>query len=295
MKIVSIGEVLWDVVGTTEHLGGAPFNLAAHLRQFGYEVYFVSAVGRDERGTQILDEMSRRDLETRFTARNPTYPTGIVSVSVGPNGQPDFVIHRPAAYDFPSLTAEQKQALLSPPPDWIYFGTLLQTSAQARDLTATLLDGAPDARRFYDVNLRVGSYSADLVRELLVCADVVKLNDQEVIEIARMLNVTFHDTLESFCRACSNIFELGSICVTRGAQGCALLAGSTYVEAPGYRIKVADTIGAGDAFAAAFLHGFSEGWAPARIADFANRVGAIVASKPGALPPWTIEEALSLR
>jgi fructokinase len=293
MKIISIGEVLWDVIGTTEHLGGAPFNFAAHLAQLGHEVYFVSGVGADKRGDRIIEEMSRRGMSTRYISRIAEHPTGSVTVELSSDGQPSFAIYRPAAYDFPELTQRQLLELSRPTPDWIYFGTLLQTSPQAKRLTETLLDACPAANRFYDVNLRAGSYTDVLVRELLGKADVVKVNDDEVIEIARMVDQS-RITLEEFCRLCAKSFDLRSVCVTRGAQGCALLLADEYCEAKGYSVKVADAIGAGDAFAAAFLDAFGRGLPAAKIADFANRVGAIVASKHGAVPDWTTQETSSL-
>lgn len=294
MKIISIGEVLWDVIGTTEHLGGAPFNFAAHLAQLGHEVYFISGVGADNRGDRIIEEMTRRGLSTRYISRTAEQATGSVTVQLSSDGQPRFTIHRPAAYDCPELADEQMAELSRPVPDWIYFGTLLQTSSQAKCLTNRLLNECPIANRFYDVNLRPGSYDDLLVRELFAKADVVKVNDEEVIEIARMLSMP-RRTIEDFCRMCAKDFKLQAVCVTRGAQGCALLVGDEYCEAKGYSVKVADAIGAGDAFAAAFLDAFGRGLPPPEIADFANRVGAIVASKHGAVPAWSTAEASSLK
>ncbi len=294
MKIISIGEVLWDVIGDTEHVGGAPFNFAVHARQLGHEVCFVSAVGKDQRGQRILEKMAEFGLSTRYLRSSGDYPTGIVTVTLDPSGQPDFTIHRPAAYDFPVLDDSKRKELLSPPPDWIYFGTLLQTSKQAHELTQSLLNGCGSARRFYDVNLRRGCYTPELVRELMTQATVIKLNFQEAVEIARMFDDSF-STIESFCRTYIERFNFQAICVTRGDQGCAIYMDRDYGEFPGYPVDVVDTVGAGDAFSAAFVHGLSMNWGPAQIADFANRVGALVASRPGATPRWTVKEALQLQ
>ena len=288
MNVISIGEVLWDVVGTAEHLGGAPFNFAAHLSRLGHRLAFISAVGRDERGDRILRAMPGLGLTPRYVGEVSEYATGIVTVTLL-NGQPSYVLHRPAAYDFPQLTEEQFGGLLSEPIDWIYFGTLLQLSMQAKRLTMTLIDSAPQAKRFYDVNLRRENWQPSLVRTLTERASVVKLNDEEVPEVARALNQPARP-LEEFCRAVAGAYGLDAICVTRGARGCAVLIAGEYVEAEGYSVEVADAVGAGDAFAAAFLHGLGRSWPPLQIADFANRVGALVASRRGAIPPWTIDE-----
>jgi fructokinase len=293
VRVISVGEVLWDVFGESEHLGGAPFNFAAHLRRLGHEVLFVSAVGKDARGNRVLALMAEMGLPTDYVAINEKYPTGTVTVTLGAGGQPSFVIHRPAAYDFPRLRTAQFDALLSPPPDWIYFGTLLQMSSDARRLTMKLLSSSKRSRHFYDLNLRANSYDAPLVRDLLARASVVKLNDAEVPEVEGIVGKRSR-SLEDFCRKYASAFGWKAVCVTTGAAGCVALVGDEYVESGGYPVQVADTIGAGDAFAAAFVHGLGEEWPARNVADFANRVGALVASRKGAIPHWTVDEARAL-
>ena len=288
-----MGEVLWDVIDEMEHLGGAPFNFAAHARKLGHQVLFISAVGADERGKRVLDRMTGMGLSTRYVRKIENQATGIVKVTLDPGGQPQFVIHRPAAYDAPELSPAQLEELLSPPPDWIYFGTLLQMSPQARELTMRLLDSKSGARRFYDVNLRVNCHTPSLVRELMSRATVAKLNEQEAAALDRMFGKT-HRSLEEFCRDYAREYGWETVCVTRGAEGCALMVGDKFVESPGYHVKVADAVGAGDAFAAALVHGLGSGWSARVIADFSNRVGALVASRRGAIPSWTVEEARAL-
>jgi fructokinase len=293
MKIVSIGEVLWDILPSTEHLGGAPFNFALHAHNLGHEVCFVSAVGNDQRGNRILERMAASSLTTRFIRKTTDHATGTVTVSMDSLGLPQYTIHRPAAYDFPLLSPSDLEALLTPAPDWIYFGTLQQMSAPAHDLTLRLLTAVPDARRFYDVNLRVDSFTPDLIRSLVGHADVFKLNEQELPLIQEIAGIG-GDTPEQFCRNCARAFDLQCVCVTLGPEGCALLRNNEYLESPGFSIPVADTIGAGDAFSAALLHGINAEWPTAQIAEFANRVGALVASRPGGTPQWTVTEAMAL-
>ena len=259
----------------------------------GHNVLFISAVGEDQRGDEVIHQMSARGLPIDYVRRVSDHPTGMVSVTLNAEAQPSFVIHRPAAYDFPDLTDSQLTDLVSQSPSWIYFGTLVQMSAQARRVTLRLLDAVPDARRFYDVNLRRDCYEPDLIRDLLMRATVVKLNDHEVPEISRIVDQRC-DSLEGFCRCYAQRFGWQAVCVTCGANGCVLLVGDAYVETKGYSVKARDTVGAGDAFAAAFVHGLSIGWPPRQIADFANRVGALVASRAGAVPAWTLEEAQAL-
>jgi fructokinase len=260
VNLLSIGEILWDLIGNERYLGGAPFNLAVQARRLGHNVAFVSAVGDDELGHAAIAAAQAQGISADYIATVPGVPTGTVTVALDFAGQPSFTIHRPAAYD--RIPAHP----IAFDPDWICFGTLLQTAPAMRQLVRGLLDAFPGARRFYDVNLRPGSYTAELVADLLRVATVVKLNETEVEEVARMLG--------------PQSWELA--CITRGADGCTVIMNGWRYDCRGYPVKVADTVGAGDAFSAAFLHGLDQGWPPAQIGDFANRIGAEVASRRGA-------------
>jgi fructokinase len=294
VRILGIGEILWDVFDQTERLGGASFNFAAQARRLGHEVVFLSAVGEDDRGRRALRAVEELGLPARLVRTVAGQPTGFVTVSVDLAGQPEFVIHRPAAYDFLDLGRSDFEELAAFDPAWIYFGTLHQMDPHARFVTQELLDFFGDARRFYDINLRDNSYTPELLDRLLPQADVVKLNHDEVAAVGGMLGWS-PTGLEDFCRSAGGRFGWDAVCVTRGERGCALLVDGIYAEVAGFPVHVADTVGAGDAFAAAFLHGLGLGWKPAEIGDFANRLGALIASRPGALPEWTLEECRALR
>jgi fructokinase len=250
-------------------------------------------VGADELGQKVIDSMSRLGLKTDYLGIDNDHPTGTASVAIASDGQPKFVLHRPAAYDFPQLTAEQRNRLFSQPVNWIYFGTLHQIYPQARQLTTDILDRASGARRFYDVNLRSDGYTPALIQELMAQATMVKLNNEEVEAIALMFG-SRHRSLEDFCRKYADLYKWAGVCVTRGSLGCTVLMNGEYIEARGYPVQVVDTVGAGDAFAAAFLHGLGSGWPTPEVADFANRVGALVASRRGAIPDWTIADVNAL-
>lgn len=293
MRIVSIGEVLWDVIGENEYLGGTAINFAAHATRLGHDVCFVSAVGKDERGRRVFERMADMGLNPQYVHEIPTHPTGLVTVELDSAGVPKFTLHHPAAYDAPELSDAEIADLLSPPPDWIYFGTLFQMSPQARRLTYRLLDARCGARLLYDINLRKDSYTASLVKELMGRGQVVKLNEEEALRVDEMFGRSSASRRE-FCLAYVQEYGWQSVCVTLGEKGCALLVNGEYVEAPGYPVRTQDTVGAGDAFAAAYVHGLSLNWPAADIADFANRVAALVASRPGGTPHWTIEEARAL-
>jgi len=166
-------------------------------------------------------------------------------------------------------------------------------SPQARELTYRLIDSHCGARLLYDVNLRKDHSTPALVRELMARAQVAKLNEDEAVAIDQMLGRPAR-SLEAFCHDYSREFGWQSVCVTRGGNGCVMLINGEYVEAAGYPVSATDTVGAGDAFAAAFIHGLNLQWPVREIADFANRVAALVASRPGGTPHWTLAEAKAL-
>lgn len=294
MKIISIGEILWDVFenkandgDASEHLGGAPFNFAANAARLGHDVIFLSAVGDDDRGRRALRQAAQLGVPASHIQLTNKWPTGIVSVNVDERENPHYQIHRPAAYDALALDDHAVNRLAEAEPDWIYFGTLHQTRSEIRRQTERIIASSPGARCFYDINLRADSYSPALVRDLMKLTDVVKLNEDECSVVAGMLDRP-HDSLEGFCRYWAVQCEWETVCITRGARGCAIFLKGNYIEVPGYEVEVKDAVGAGDAFAAAFLHGLGSGWPADRIGDFANRVGAFVATCAGALPPWTV-------
>jgi fructokinase len=271
MTILSIGEILWDVFPDTARLGGAPFNFAVNARRLGHHVIFLSAVGDDERGRAALQRAGTLDLPANLIQVAVGRPTGSVTVQLDAEGHPDFTIHRPAAYDCLALDDQQLRQLAELRPEWIYFGTLYPMEAHAYDMLHRLIHAVPGARRFYDMNLRRGCYTPELVRELLSLSTAVKVNDDEA---------------ELF----PGLSQASSVAITRGERGCEVRIGRDRAECPGYPVKVADTVGAGDAFAAAFLHGLGAGWSAARTGDFANRLGSLVASRSGAVPEWSPRE-----
>lgn len=293
MRIVTIGEILWDLFPDGERLGGAPFNFSAHAARLGHEVLFLSAVGDDARGHAALQSASGLGLSTEFLRLTPGASTGVVSVSLDPEGSPSFAIHRPAAYDYLRLSPEDLDSLARFEPQVVYFGTLHQTMPEAKALTRLVIEACPRARRFYDVNLRRDSYNLILLEELLMLADVFKLNAEEAVELSRLFGVPF-TSVRKFCEYWSGRCGWEITAVTLGEKGCAIFGGGEWVEAPGYPVQVTDTVGSGDAFAATLVHGLSKGWPLSQVADLANRVGALVASRPGAVPPWTLDECQAL-
>jgi fructokinase len=279
--IFSIGEILWDQYPDRRLLGGAPFNLAAHAARLGFSSYFISAVGQDEPGDEALHRAAALGVDMTYTRRHPSWPTGIVDVTLSENGQPTYHLRRPSAWEEPALSACQAAAIQALRPAWLACGTLQQTCPMAR-ATRLALPGIP---LFYDVNLRPGFEDPATVDELLRAATVVKCNDAELEWMTRELSLD-GDPAEALLRS----YPLTALCVTLGADGCRLHAhGDTVWERPP-AISAIDTVGAGDSFSAALLHGLTQQWPLDQTARFANALGSLVAARRGAIPDWTLDE-----
>jgi fructokinase len=288
--VAVVGEVLWDVFPDSIRLGGAPLNFGAGARRLGHPVYLISAVGDDDRGRQAAQQIAALDLDTTFLQTSGASRTGSAVVELSADGKTSFTIHRPAAYDAMVFTDEDVERLKRKDPAWLYFGTLFASMPQGRAVLDLLLNSLDAALKFYDLNLRPSADSPELVKHLLEQANVVKLNEDELSRVHEFCGLPL--SIEGFCREGAARYGWRAIAVTLGARGCALLADDDYVVETCRAVDVADSVGAGDAFAAAFMHGLDSNWSVRDVAAFANRVGALVASRPGAIPDWTLEEAV---
>jgi fructokinase len=295
VRIVSVGEILWDVIGENEYLGGAPLNFGAHAQKLGHEVMLLSAVGDDARGRRALELLRNRAMSTDLVQVLSGQNTGTAEVDLDSEGKPTFRVVRPAAYDFVDLQESELGTIAKWQPHWIYFGTLHHMSEQSLASTLKLLAAVPTAKRFYDVNLREGHWHLGAVEQLSRHATVVKLSDAEAESLDVPMQIEGLGTsVEGFCRRWIAQYGCEIMCVTFGERGSAILKDGRYTEVTGYRVQVADTVGAGDAFSGAFLHGLDQGWDAHHIGTFANAVGALVASRPGALPEWNVAEVMAM-
>lgn len=291
MRILSVGEILWDVFSEREFLGGAPLNFSVSAQRLGNSVALLSAVGKDTRGLLALESIRCHNLTTEFVQVSLGTATGTAMVTTDGSGNASFVIQRPAAFDFVAVDDALVSKITKLQPKWIYFGTLAQAIDEGEQRLIGLLRTQPDAKRFYDINLRKGHWSLSLVKRLSRIATIIKMNDVEAEELWHLTHdaeQTF--SLEAFCRFWASTHGCELICVTLGGEGCAVWQNNALESFPGFEIHVVDTVGAGDAFAAGFLHGLDQGWPIAATAHFANRLGAIVASRSGATPEWTVDE-----
>jgi fructokinase len=281
MRAIGVGELLWDLLPTGPRLGGAPFNVIAHLGRLGCDTGYFTAVGVDELGTRALDEVRRLHVGASFI-QIVSASTGVARVRLDAHGVPEYDIVSPAAYE--ALSAVESTNAVGA-FDILVFGTLAQRSEGTFLTTRWLAEAQPTAVRLYDVNLRPGCWNVSLVEQLLGLATVVKMNEEEASILAEALSLD-PDCTMAWGRSMSARFGLEAVCVTRGPRGAALFCDGTYREAAAVPVHLVDTVGAGDAFAAGLAFGIAVGWTAEQVLDLGTRLASLVASRPGAIPDW---------
>ena len=279
--ILCVGEVLWDALPAGLFLGGAPFNVACHLRAAGLPVTMVSRVGADHLGDEALRRAARYGVGTDLVQVDPSLPTGLARVTVDESGEPAYEIVAPAAWDaIESSDALDRRAAESRA---IVFGSLAQRSAVTRGTIERLW--STEALLVFDANLRVPYNDRDVVRRSLVHADVVKVSGGELRQLASWFDLPGppHQTVQTV-GALSEAFGCRTICVTRGRHGAGLWRDGRWTEHPGFEVEVRDTVGAGDAFLAVLLAGLLTGAEDQALLQHASLIGAYVATQYGAVP-----------
>ena len=304
--ILGIGELLWDILprphaGGVEvdipipgqHanakgvalLGGAPANFAVMAGRLGNHTAILSRIGRDELGRRALDHLDPMPVDTGSLQVDHERPTGVVTVAFE-NNEPRYTIHQPAAWDFFELSDEWVR--LAERADAICFGSLAQRSRASRQAIQELVsETSSTCVRVFDVNLRPPFLSAEVIEESLELATVVKMNDAELPRVLELLGISIEGESELRLgaeRLLNEFPELRLVAVTRGASGSILVARDEWDDHPGYPVKVADAIGAGDAYTAALTHYMLHGASLTRLNEAGNRWGSWLASQSGAMP-----------
>ena len=286
----AFGEILWDCLPSGKHAGGAPFNVTAHLAQLGVSVSLISAVGRDPLGDEILEVAGHKGVNTEFVRRvRVGLPTGTVLVTVDEKGNATYELVQPAAWDEIKVSAQALKAVAKARA--FTFGSLAGRSLYNLEQLAHLL-AVKGPLKFFDVNLRPPFADPELVVDLAKRADVIKLNDGEVGNLAAWLQTgeMKHETprsadeLAQACAVVAKATDSSRICVTLAEEGAALWDGGNLVTAPAPKVVVKDTVGAGDAFMAGLMVGLTRGTNTHKVLENACRLGAFVASHNGATP-----------
>lgn len=280
--VIGLGELLWDCFPDRKLPGGAPANVAFHAQQLGLPAAVVTRVGTDPLGHELLEFLTRQGLATDLVQRDPLHGTGTVTVQLSPSGSASYVFLPDSAWDFLEVTPAFATAFASARA--ICFGTLAQRSAVSRQTIQHCLTlTAPDCVVVYDINLRPPFYEREWITQSLAKARIVKLNDEEVTVLGPLLGAG-NLSAADFCQWVLDHYPADLVCVTRGGNGCLVVSRDERCDLPGEKITVVDTVGAGDAFTAALITSRLANWPLERSARFANHVGALVASHPGAVP-----------
>lgn len=278
--IVAFGEVLWDILPSCVVLGGAPFNFTYRVNSLGDTGLMVSRLGRDDLGRQAFDTVESFGLNTALLQWDEETPTGTVQVSFDTRNNPDYVITPNVAYDRIVLTDALVRAAMQ--ADCLCFGTLAQRAAVSRVTLAELLEEAMSALKLLDMNLRKDCYDEHTVAFSLGKADALKLNEEEAHMLGGMLKIR-HDTIAEFCEAVLDMWGLRFCLVTLGARGAfGFSAAGERTYAPGYKVRLVDSLGSGDAFAAGFVHKILRDASLEQAVAFGNVLGAMVATQTGA-------------
>jgi fructokinase len=309
--VAGLGEVLWDIFPEGKQLGGAPANFAYISTLLGNHGVVASRIGEDELGREALRQLEARSLDCSYIQRDSEHPTGTVNVTVNSRGIPSYEISEPVAWD--SLEWTDKWRELAAKVDAVCFGSLAQRSERSRQTIQKFVKNTrADALSVFDVNLRQSFYSAEILSASCELADVVKMNEEEFPSVLRLLGLPTADVaanpaqakrvqanltqanhdqadLDQSIRQFCERFNLKLVCITRGQAGSLLVTQNLSHSHSGVTVKVADTVGAGDAFTAGLVYEYLRSKSldtesMARMNETANRMGAWVASQAGGMP-----------
>jgi fructokinase len=282
MKILSIGEVLWDMLPSGRKVGGAPANLAFHCMQLGADVRMLSRVGNDALGRELIEFYRSLGLSTELIETDTAAPTGTVGVELSAEGQPKYTIHENTAWD--KIEATDAALQFAQNADAVCFGSLAARSNTAFQTIQKLVSQTkPSALRVLDLNLRDPFVDKNVIESLLRLANVVKLNDEELTRIAAMFGVP-GNTVTQHADGVINNYGLKMLILTCGAQGSRIFADGQEHFCNSHKIAVVDTVGAGDAFTAMVVVGLLSGLPTETINERANDIAAFVCTQSGATP-----------
>lgn len=280
--VVGIGEALWDILPEGKQIGGAPANFAYHVSQFGLQSQVVSAIGDDKLGNEILENFQDKGLHTLI--EKVAYPTGVVQVQLDSEGVPGYNIKENVAWDNIPFTDKLKQ--LAQRTCAVCFGSLAQRNVVSRETINAFLNAMPDGKKKYkifDINLRQGFYTKEILCNAMEQCNILKINDEELVIISRMFGYPGID-LQDKCWILLAKYNLEMLILTCGVNGSYVFTpGSvSFVETP--EVQVADTVGAGDSFTAAFISAVLKGKSVTEAHQLAVNVSAYVCTQNGAMP-----------
>ncbi|GIZ09325.1 carbohydrate kinase [Flavobacterium sp. UMI-01] len=289
IKVSCFGEVLWDVFPTHKKIGGAPLNVAVRMKSMGNETSVISRIGDDEDGKKIVNFLKDNQVDTSGIQVDSQYKTSTVEVTLDQNGAASYEIVHPRAWD--KIECTPTAIALAKSADAFIFGSLSSRDAITRTTLYELLKWAN--YKIFDVNLRPPYYNAEVLHHLMNEADLIKFNDEEIFEIARLMHSNAQ-TLEETIVFIAEKTHTDCICVTKGGAGAVLFFEGKFYYNSGYKVTVVDTVGAGDSFLATLISKIMKQTAPQEALNYACAMGALVASNEGANPIINEEELTQL-
>ncbi len=280
--VIGLGEALWDILPEGKKIGGAPANFAYHVSQFGLESRVVSAVGNDKLGNEITEVFREKGLQQ--TIEKVAYPTGTVQVELDPQGIPCYDIKENVAWD--NIPFSEKIEEVARQTYAVCFGSLAQRNIVSRETIHAFLNAIPDAPEHYkifDINLRQGFYTKETLCHSMQQCNILKINDEELVTVSRMFGYPGID-LQDKCWILLAKYNLRMLILTCGINGSYVFTPGqvSFVETPS--VEVADTVGAGDSFTAAFISGLIKGLPIPEAHQLAVSVSAYVCTQHGAMP-----------
>jgi len=284
LKAVCFGEILWDRFEDQKRAGGAPMNVALHLHKQGVNCRLISSVGDDNAGRELMEVIANRGFPTDLIQIHPALPTGIVEVELDEKQQATYTIMEPVAWDAIIATDEGKKAVSE--AEVFIYGSLACRNAASWSALLNLLPLAQ--KRVLDLNLRAPHYTTAVLQELIISADILKINEDELAYLGKVYNISAPD-IDGLVHQLSTETDTSLICVTLGDKGAMVLYEGAIYRHEGFKVEVADTVGAGDSFLATFVSGLLNKLTIDMILQNACAVGAFVASKHGANPDYTLE------
>lgn len=278
-NILCLGEVLWDTFGDEKVAGGATMNVAFHLAQQGASVSFASSVGTDASGNELVGFLKDNDLFSDLIQRDETLPTCEVTVQLDEHQQATYIIPQPVSWD--NIKPKAALSKCAKSARAIVFGSLICRDTTTRNTLLNLLNDTT-ALKVFDVNLRAPHYTSQTIETLAARANVVKMNEEEADLLINDKKGNLKEKITEFRKK----YHAQTICVTRGAHGVMVWHDHEFYEHPGFEVKVADTVGAGDSFLATFIVGLLNQLPMQQVLERACAVGAYVATKRGATPKY---------
>ncbi len=280
--VVCFGEILWDVLPSGKKPGGAPMNVAYHLHKLGIDGRVVSSIGNDQPGTELLNFLESIGLSADHIQCASQQKTSEVLAKIGDNHEVSYDIVYPVAWDYVIWKEEYKSLLEK--SDAFIFGSLASRNSTSRETLFKMLDHAK--YKVFDVNIRVPHYSEALITALLQRSDMVKMNSSELVLIAQWFDPNCVREVDCVALILER-FEVKEILITKGGKGATYYTDAFSYEYPAYVVDIADTVGSGDSFLAAFL-AMKLGENPIEeTLDYAMAMGAFITAQPGACPPYS--------